>query len=210
MGRNEFSATGAGGADRSRRGGTLAVAVAALLLGGCFGGAAVPDQLLPLTPAEARPAATPQSAAPGQAITVVEPTVPQALRTTRVPVYVSETAIQYLEDAVWVENPGALFGRLVGETISARTGRVVLDPSQFTHDPGVQLTGQLQRLGLDPIAMEAVIVYDATIARGAAGVSTNRFEARVGVAEATPEAVAPALNQAANQVAEQVAAWVGQ
>ncbi len=57
--------------------------------------------------------------------------------------------------------------------------------------------------------MEVVIVYDAAIARGATGVTTNRFEARVPVAEATPAAVAPALNQAANQVAGQVAAWVG-
>ena len=114
------------------------------------------------------------------------PTVPQALRTTRVPVYVSDTVVQYLKDAVWVENPGALFGRLVGETISARTGRVVLDPSQYSHDPGTRLTGQLQRFGLDPNAMEVVVVYDAAIARGSTGgVATNRFEARVPVAAAT-------------------------
>ena len=97
----------------------------------------------------------------------------------------------------------------VGEIIAARTGRVVLDPNQFTLDPGVQVTGQLQKLGLDPNSMEAVIVYDAAMTRGRASVTTNRFEARVPVAEATPAAVAPALNQAANQVAEQVAAWVG-
>ena len=59
--------------------------------------------------------------------------------------------------------------------------------------------------------MEVVITYDAAIARGAAGgVTSNRFEARVTVAEATPAAVAPALNDAANQLAVQVAAWVGQ
>jgi cholesterol transport system auxiliary component len=68
---------------------------------------------------------------------------------------------------------------------------------------------QLLKLGLDPNAMEAVIVYDAALTRGNAGITTNRFEARVPVPEATPAAVAPALNQAANQVAEQVAAWVG-
>ena len=180
-----------------------------LALSACFGGASVPDELLTLTPAEARPAASPRSAGAGEAITVVDPTVPQALRTTRVPVYVSDTAIQYLENAQWVENPGALFGRLVGEIIAARTGRVVLDPNQFTHDPGVQLTGQLVRLGLDPNSMEAVIVYDAAMTRGRTSVTTNRFEARVPVAADTAAAVAPALNQAANQVAEQVAAWVG-
>ena len=180
-----------------------------LALAACFGGASVPDQLMTLTPADTRPVAAPRSAGAGEAITVVDPTVPQALRTLRVPVYVSETAIQYLEDAQWVENPGALFGRLVGEIISARTGRVVLDPTQFTHDPGVQLTGQLVKLGLDPNTMEAVIVYDAAMTRGRTSITTNRFEARVPVAADTPAALAPALNQAANQVAEQVAAWVG-
>jgi cholesterol transport system auxiliary component len=186
----------------------LSAALLPLALSACFGGASVPDQLLTLTAAEGRPVATPRDAGAGEAITVVDPTVPQALRTTRVPVYVDDTTIQYLKDAVWVENPGPLFGRLVGEVIAARTGRVVLDSRQFSHDPGTQLTGQLVRFGLDPTSMEVVVVYDAAIARGAAGISTNRFESRVSVAETSPAAVAPALNQAANQVAEQVAAWV--
>ena len=81
---------------------------------------------------------------------MVVPAVPQALRTTRVPVYVDDTTIQYLEDAVWVEQPGALFARLLGETIAARTGRVVLDPAQYSHDPGTRLTGTLVRFGYDP------------------------------------------------------------
>lgn len=186
----------------------LGAALASLSLSACFGGGA-PSELLTLTPAEVRPAAQPRSAGPGEAITVTVPSVPQSLRTTRIPVYVSDTVVQYLKDAAWVENPGALFGRLVGETISARTGRVVLDPSQYSHDPGTRLTGQLQRFGLDPNAMQVVVTYDAAIARGTAGgVTTNRFEARVPVAAATREAVAPALNLAANQVAEQIAAWV--
>jgi cholesterol transport system auxiliary component len=187
----------------------LAAAAALFSLSSCFGGGA-PDQLLTLTPAQTRPAAQPRTAGPNEAVTVVEPGVPQALRTTRVPVYVSETVVQYLKDAVWVENPGPLFGRLLGETIAARTGRVVLDPDQYSHDPGIRLTGQLLRFGLDPNAMEVVVVFEAVIARGTAGgVRNNRFEARVAVAAATPEAVAPALNQAANQVADQVAAWLG-
>lgn len=186
----------------------IAAALATLALSACFGGGA-PDALLTLTPAETRPAAQPRSAAPGEAVTVVVPTVPQALRTTRVPVYVSETVVQYLTDAVWVENPGPLFGRLLSETISAKTGRVVLDPSQYSHDPGTRITGQLQRFGLDPNAMEVVVVYDAAMQRSQGGVTTNRFEARVPVGDDTPAAVAPALNQAANQVADQVAAWIG-
>jgi cholesterol transport system auxiliary component len=187
----------------------LAAAASFLPLAGCFGGASVPDHLLTLTSAEARPAATPRTAGAGEAITVAVPGVPEALRTTRIPVYLSETTIQYLENAVWVEQPGALFARLLGETIAARTGRVVLDPSQYSHDPGTRLTGTLVKFGLDPATMQVVIVYDAAVARGATGVTTNRFEARVAVAEATPAAVAPALNQAANQLAGEVAAWVG-
>lgn len=184
-------------------------AAAVLGLSGCFGGASVPDQLFTLTPAETRPAAAPRAAAAGAAITVVDPTVPQALRSLRVPVYVSDTAVQYLTDAQWVENPAPLFARLVGETIAVRTGRVVLDSRQFTHDPGTRITGQLQRFGVDPNAMEVVIIYDAAMGRAGGGIVTNRFEARVPIAEATAEAVAPALNQAANSVADQVAAWVG-
>lgn len=187
---------------------TIAAAAALLALPACFGGPAVPDELMTLTPAQTRPAAAPVSAAQGEAITIVEPSVPQALATTRVPVYVSETAIQYLQDAQWVENPAPLFGRLVGQVVAARTGRVVLDPSQYTHDPGTRLTGQLLKFGLDPLTMEAVAVFDAAMARRD-GVTSNRFEARVPVAAATPAAVAPALNAAANQVAEQVAAWLG-
>ncbi len=188
----------------------LAALAAALSLSACFGGSKGPDRLLTLTSAETRPAASPRTAGQGAAITVAEPTVPQALRTARVPVYVSETTIQYLTGAAWVEYPGPLFARLLGETIAVRTGRVVLDPAQYARDPGTRVTGHLARFGLDPTAMEAVVVYDATIPQAGGGVSANRFEARVPVAEATAEAVAPALNQAANQVAEQVAAWIGQ
>jgi cholesterol transport system auxiliary component len=188
----------------------FAAAAGAFALSACLGGGHTPDHLLTLTAAETRPVAQARNAGPNEAVTVVTPTVPQALRTTRIPVYVSETTVQYLKDADWVENPGPLFGRLVGETIAARTGRVVLDPSQYSHDPGIRLTGQLLRFGLDPAAMQVVVTYDAAIARGTAGgVTTNRFEARLPVAAATPEAVAPALNQAANQVADQVAAWLG-
>ena len=141
---------------------------------------------------------------------MVVPAVPQALRTTRVPVYVDDTTIQYLEDAVWVEQPGALFARLLGETIAARTGRVVLDPAQYSHDPGTRLTGTLVRFGYDPGAAEVVIVYDAVMARGnAGGVVSNRFEARAPLPDPTPEAAAPALNDAANRLAQQVAAWIG-
>lgn len=187
---------------------TIIAAAAALVLSACFGGGA-PDELLTLRADQTRPVGDARSAGPGEAITVAEPTVPVALQTTRVPVYVAPQTIQYLKNAFWSDDPSELFRAVVSETVSARTGRVVLDPGQFTHEPGTRLTGQLLMFGLDADRMEAVALFDAVLERGRAAVTTQRFEARVPVAAAQPALVAPALNQAANQVAVQVAAWVG-
>ena len=87
----------------------FAAAACALALSACLGGGHAPDHLLTLTAAETRPVAQPRNAGPNEAVTVTVPTVPQALRTTRIPVYLSETTVQYLKDADWVENPGPLF-----------------------------------------------------------------------------------------------------
>ena len=186
---------------------TLALA-AALALSGCSLGGKAPDFLMTLTAAQQRQAAATQTAAQSEAVTVVVPTVPRELSATRVPVRTGATTVEYLKNAIWVEPPANLFGRLLSESIAA-TGRVVLDPRQFTFDPGTRLTGQLQSFGLDADRMEAVAVYDAALARGATGVTTRRFEARVPVTVADAANVAPALNQAANQIAAEVAGWVG-
>ncbi len=189
------------------RGRLLTAALASLALSGCFGGGG-PSELLTLTASAPRPPAQSRAAAQGQVITVTTPTVPQAIRTKRVPVYVSPTVIQYLEGTQWVEGPNELFRQLLSETIASRTPLTVLDPSVYTQIQGLVMSGQLVRFGLDPNTMEVVVEFEATLVRPQNRVVTNRFEARVSVPEATSVAVAPALNQAANQVAEQVAAWV--
>ena len=187
---------------------TLAALGLAGLLAGCSFGPKVPDSLFRLTPAQAVPVETSRSATPAQAVTVLVPTVPQELRTPRVPVRTGGS-VAYLKDAQWVEMPGPLFGRLLSETIAARTGRVVLDPAQFAFDPGVRLTGQLLSFGIDAASNEAVVTYDAALARTADRVEIRRFEARVPVAAIDPASAGPALNQAANQVATEVAGWIG-
>lgn len=186
----------------------LIAAAAALAVSACFGGGA-PSELLTLRAEQTRSVGDARSAGPGEAITVAEPTVPVALQTTRVPVYVAPQTIQYLRRAFWSDDPGELFRAVVAETISARTGRVVLDPGQFSHEPGTRITGQLLMFGLDADRMEAVALYDAVLERGRNSVTTQRFEARVPVTAAEAAVVAPALNQAANQIAGQVAAWIG-
>jgi cholesterol transport system auxiliary component len=186
----------------------LLAAAAALTLGGCFGGS-TPNELLTLRADATRPVGTARTAGPGEAITVAEPVVPVALQNNRVPVYVAPQTIQYLRRAFWTDDPSELFRAVVSETLAARTGRVVLDPGQFSAEPGTRLAGQLLMFGLDADRMEAVAVYDAVLERNRTSVVTQRFEARVPVAVADGPTVAPALNQAANQIAEQVAAWVG-
>jgi cholesterol transport system auxiliary component len=182
---------------------------ASLALAGCFGGAKVPDTLMTLNSTQSRTAAAARTAGEGEAITVVVPTVPRELATLRVPVHETDIAVAYLKNAQWVEMPDALFARLLSETIAATTGRVVLDPSQFTFDPGQRLTGTLQRFGYNAPTAEVVAIYDGVLARPGGGVASRRFEARVPVAAPDAANVAPALNQAANQIAAEVAAWVG-
>jgi cholesterol transport system auxiliary component len=182
---------------------------AALALAGCSFGPKTPPQLMRLTPDQPRAAGASQTSSAGQALTVVTPSVPEELRTARVPVRTGGTTVAYLKNAQWVESPGALFGRLVGETISARTGRVVLDPRQFTLDPGTRLTGTLHSFGIDADALQAVVVYDAVLARGPDAIESRRFEARVPVAAVDAASAGPALNRAANEVASEVAGWIG-
>lgn len=180
-----------------------------LALSGCLSfGPKVPPTLMRLT-SDAQIAASSRSSAAGEAITVVPPTASAELNTPRVPVRTGATQLAYVKDAQWVEVPTILFARLVSETIAAKTGRVVLDPKQFTFDPGQRLTGTLQTFGLDADRMQAVLVYDAAVSRGKDSVETRRFEARVPVAALDAASAPGALNQAANQVAAEVAAWVG-
>ncbi|HEX8514537.1 MAG TPA: ABC-type transport auxiliary lipoprotein family protein [Allosphingosinicella sp.] len=185
------------------------VLAAALAVSGCLSfGPKVPPVLMRLT-SDAQIAATGRTAPATEAITVVPPTAPAELNTPRVPVRTGTTQVAYVKDAQWVEVPTILFARLVSETIAAKTGRVVLDPKQFTFDPGQRLTGTLQTFGLDADRMEAVLVYDAAVSRGKDSVETRRFEARVPVAALDAASAPAALNQAANQVAAEVAAWIG-
>ncbi len=188
---------------------TLLPVAAALLLSACSFGPKTPPVLMRLTPDQARPAGASQTASAAQTMTVVPPAIPQELRTARVPVRSGGTQVAYLKNAQWVENPDALFARLVGETISARSGRVVLDPRQFTLDPGTRLTGTLQSFGIDADTSEAVVIYDGVLARGADAVESRRFEARVPITAIDAASAGPALNQAANRVAAEVAAWIG-
>jgi cholesterol transport system auxiliary component len=185
-----------------------AIPAAALLSASCFGGKA-PSELLTLTPAQTLPAGETRTAASGEALAVLTPSVPRSLNTRRIPVYVNPITIEYLVNATYVEAPNELFRRVLAETIAARTGRLVLGPANFTQESGATLSGQILQFGFEPARMEVVIAYEAALTRGREELQTRRFEARVPVTTQTAVTIAPALNQAANQVAEQVADWLG-
>jgi cholesterol transport system auxiliary component len=179
-------------------------------LGGCslLGGGKAPPYLFTLTP-QAAPAVPVRSAAVGQTVTIRTPVIAKELRTVRVPVQVSPTVVQYVPNFQWVDTPDRLFQGLVEETVRRTTNRVVLDPAQSALDPGLVVSGQLNRFGYDAQLGTVVVQYDASLAtQGGTHVETRRFEASL-PADGTSTTVAPALNQAANQVATQVAQWIG-
>lgn len=184
--------------------------LAALALTGCISfGAEPPPSLLTLSPDAAVPIGQPQSSGDGRTITIAVPVTPQSLAQPRVPVQATPTSIAYVKDAVWAEPPARLFARLLADTLTARTGRIVLSP-QSNVDPGAQLGGELRRFGLDATAREAVVTYDATLIRGGGGaVEKRRFEAKVPAPVIDATTAGPLLNQAANQIAVEVADWVG-
>lgn len=185
-------------------------AVIVLLSSGCLGGGSAPAELLTLTASEMVTAGTARSAAAGETVAVLTPTVPRAVNTRRIPVYVNPITIEYLTNATWVEEPPELFRRLLSETVASRTGRLVIDPNNFAAEAGVTVSGQLLRFGFDPSAMDAWVVYEAALTRRGQPLQTRRFEARVRVATQDAAGVVPALNQASNQVAGEVADWIGQ
>jgi cholesterol transport system auxiliary component len=187
----------------------FALALSGCSLGGLMGGGKAPPWLLTLTPEAPAPAILSRVGAAGNTVTINVPVIAKELRTTRVPVQVSPTAVQYVEKLNWVDTPDRLFQALLSETVRRTTNRVVLDGKQTALDPGMLVTGQLNRFGFDEAAQAVIVQYDAArSAGGGAQVETRRFEAQV-PATGDAASVGPALNRAANQVALEAAGWIG-
>ena len=190
---------------------TVATALALGLAGcgGLLGGGKPPATLYGITPEAAEPASIARSAAAGQAVTIAKPTVARELGTVRVPVQVTPTNVEYVAKMQLVDTPANLFASLLAETVRRTTNRVVLDPGQTTLDPGLLVSGALQRFGYDAATGQVVVTYDGSLSTaGGSRVETRRFNATA-PADGTAARVGPALNRAANQVALDVAKWIG-
>ncbi|MCG6119467.1 MAG: ABC-type transport auxiliary lipoprotein family protein [Blastomonas sp.] len=187
----------------------LATGATVMLLSACVSfGDKAPPQLLTLTSDVAPTAGSMAQASVTEAIIVDVPTVERTLDQVRVPVQVSDSAIAYVQDAVWADKPARLFRGVLAETLAARSGRLVLDQVETGSERGMMLSGQLQRFGYDEAARAVVVRYDAVIRRPGSPLRKQRFEASEPVATVDAVSVGAALNRAANTVAGEVAAWV--
>ena len=187
------------------------ILTALLPLAGCISfGAKPPPSLMVLEPESKVAVGVTRAEAASTPVTVNVPSVPQSLATPRVPVQASPTTIAYVEDAQWTEPPAQLFARLLADTLTARTRRVVFAGVQSISEPGARLGGMIRQFGLDAQTREAVVTYDASLMRnGSATGEQRRFEARVPITQIDASTAATALNRAANQVAIEVSDWVG-
>lgn len=188
----------------------LATALGGCSLGGLLGGGGKPPvTLVTLTPEAAEPASMARTAAAGQSVTVEVPSVTRELSNVRVPVQVTPTDVQYVANLTLADTPAKLFQGLLAETVRRTTNRVVLGVGQTSLDPGLTVSGQLQRFGYDASTGQVVVTYDGSLSTpGGARVETRRFTATA-PSDGTAASIGPALNRAANQVALDVARWIG-
>lgn len=190
---------------------SLAALTCALLLSGCvsFGGKP-PERLLTLDAAQKVQPGAPRTAGSGRSLIVAEPEAPKMLDTVRVPVQTSPTSVAYVTKVQWADTPRHLFRRLLAETISATTDRIVLDPGQFSGDGGQRLTGELITFGIDEASQNAVVTFDAMLLTpSGVALARERFTASTPIGgKIDAMTVGAPLNNAANKVAGDVAAWV--
>jgi len=177
---------------------------------GCVSfGAKPPAQLLAIAPQNVVPAGQTLSGSTDASLFVDLPATPREIATTRVAVRAGPTSYAYVKDAAWIDSPARQFQALLGETIRARLGRLVLDPGQFLARRGQVLEGTLVDFGIDAASRTAVVTYDATLmAPDGQSVTRQRFTASVPVAKIDSMSVAPAIDRAANEVAVAVSDWI--
>jgi len=181
-----------------------------IMLGACvsFGGKA-PVSMLVLTADNVLAAGAARTAAVTDALVIQIPQVPRKLDNNRVPVQIDASSIAYLKDAFWADKPARLMQMLLVETVSAKSGNLVLNEVDAGGKATRYLSGSLLEFGIDATTNEAVVVYDMVkIIRGSA-TEKRRFEARRPVNAIAPAPAGAAINAAANDVASQIADWAG-
>ncbi len=188
----------------------IAALAAALALGGCVSiGGKAPEQLLSLD-ATQKVAPGAARATSGSALIVSDPEAPRMLDTVRVPVQMTPTSVAYVTDVQWADTPRHLFQRLLVETLSASSDRLVLDSGYHAKAQASRLGGELIAFNLDEASNSAVVTFDAVLVQGDGTLTAKqRFTASAPVGgKITAASVGAPLNAAANKVAADIAAWL--
>ena len=145
----------------------------------------------------------------GTSLAITEPSVPQKLRTTRIPVTLADNNVAYVKGVVWIERPSRLFRRLVAATVAAKHNRIILGESKNITVSSERLSGHLIDFGIDARSKEAVIIYQASlVTNGGKLIVQRRFETREPVSKIETRAISKALNGAANMMAADVSDWL--
>lgn len=174
-------------------------------------GAKPPEKLLSLTSQAQLQAGAARTAQTGRSLIVAFPQTSRLLDTNRIPVQTDDVSFAYVKGGQWADQPGRLFQHLLAETLAAKTDRMILDPAQFSGEPGTRLEGELLQFAIDARTRQAVVTYDATLLdAGGTQVTKRRFSATQPVGAIKAEEAGRALNEAANAVATQVAAWIAE
>ena len=179
-----------------------------LSLGACVSfGTKAPPSMLVLTANSSVPTGTVRTASASDVLVIQMPAAPRKLDTNRVPVQIDASSIAYLKDAFWADKPARLMQQLLSETVSAKTGHLVLSEVDAGGKAARFISGSLLEFGVDAATNEAVVVFDAVKITRGNPTEKRRFEARRPVAAVEAAPVAAALNEAANEVALQIAEW---
>jgi cholesterol transport system auxiliary component len=174
-----------------------------LSLSACISfGTKAPPSMLVLTANSSVPTGTVRTASASDVLVIQMPEVPRKLDTNRVPVQIDASSI-----AFWADKPARLMQQLLSETVSAKTGNLVLSEVDAGGKAARFISGSLLEFGVDAAANEAVVVFDAVKITRGNPTGKRRFEARRPVAAVEATSVGTALNEAANDVALQIAEW---
>jgi cholesterol transport system auxiliary component len=187
----------------------MLASAASLALSACVSfGAKAPPTLLVITADAKVPGGAMKSGEATEGMIVLMPDVPRKLDTNRVPVQIDDGSIAYLKDAFWADKPSRLMQLLLIETLSAKTGKLILSEVEAGGKAGSYLSGNLSEFGIDAPNNQAIVVYDAVKVVRGKPLQKQRFEAREAIAAIEPGAASASLNKAANKVAADVAAWI--
>jgi cholesterol transport system auxiliary component len=166
-----------------------------------------PPSMLVLTADNSVTAGAARTASATDALVIQSPEVPRKLDTNRVPVQINASSIAYVKDAFWADKPARLMQQLLSETVSAKTGHLVLSEVDAGGKATRFISGSLLEFGVDAATNEAVVVFDAVKIMRGNPTEKRRFEARRPVAAVEAAPVGAALNEAANDMALQIAEW---